>query len=401
MASRPMPRPMPRQTYSLDEIKAMLNDRLDQVVATYAPPASGSHTTHGKYFTLNPGRADRSVGSFCVTMTGPERGRWADFAMSGHGSRGDVLDLIALSLGCDLKSALREARSFLGLQSDSAEDVARRREALARSKRRQAEAEAEARAARARKARAAQAMFLSAQAQLRGTPVEYYLRDRRGIDLAELGRQPGALRYLPQHKYAHVDQETGEVTEGEWPAMVAAVCDWQGNHVATHRTWLAIGPDGQWDKAPVPKPKKVLGSYYEAAINMWRGIGPRGGRPESLPKCQPGTHVLITEGIEDALSTILLLPSARVIAAISLSNLGAVRLPANVSEVTLVADLDDNDTARTALERAIATHQKAGRKVRLWQNRWGGKDLNDALRMARGQGVPDDLAQQIQGRAQA
>ncbi|MBW4972098.1 toprim domain-containing protein [Roseovarius mucosus] len=372
-----------RQTYSLDEIKAMLLDRLDDVVATYAPPAKGSHTTHGKYFTLNPGRADRSVGSFCVTMSGPDRGRWADFAMSGQGSRGDVLDLIALNLGCDLKSALREARSYLGLQTDAPEDVARRREAVARSKARQAQAQADAQAAIDRRARAAHAIFLSAQAQLRGTPVEYYLRDRRGIELGELGRQPGALRYLAKCKYYHEDQETGEITEGEWPAMVAAICDWQGRHVATHRTWLAIGPDGRWDKAPVPKAKKVLGSYAGAAINMWRGIGPRGGKPESLPKCQPGTRVLIAEGIEDALSTILLLPQARVIAAISLSNLGAVRLPANVSDVTLVADLDDNATAREALRRAIETHQKAGRRVRVFQNRWGGKDLNDALRSAR------------------
>lgn len=373
-----------RQTYSLDEIKAMLIDRLEDVVHAYAPPAKGSHTTHGKYFTLNPGRADRSVGSFCVTMSGPDRGRWCDYAMSGAGSRGDVLDLIALSLGCDLKSALREARQYLGLQSDSAEDRARRAASIERTRRARAEAEAREKSQNAARARAAHAIFLSAQAQLRGTPVEYYLRDRRGIDLAELGRQPGAIRYLPKCKYYHEDPETGEITEGDWPAMVAAVCDWQGRHVATHRTWLAIGPDGRWDKAPVPKPKKVLGSYAGAAINMWRGKGPRGGKPESLPKCPPDTSVMIAEGIEDALSTILLVPAARVIAAISLSNLGAVRLPANVAEVTLVADLDENATAREALRRAVETHQKAGRRVRVFQNSWGGKDLNDALRAARG-----------------
>lgn len=382
-----------RQTYSLDEIKAMLTDRLESVVAKYAPPAQGSHTVHGRYFTLNPGRADRSVGSFCITMSGPDRGRWCDYAVGGYDGRGDVLDLIALSLNCDLKSALREARSYLGLQSDSPEDVARRKAAVERAQSRQRQAMVEEKDRQARRSRAAHAMFLSAQAQLRGTPVEYYLRDRRGIDLGELGRQPGALRYLAQCKYYDEDPQTGEITEGEYPAMVAAICDWRGHHVATHRTWLAIGPDGRWDKAPVPKPKKVLGSYAGAAINLWRGIGSRGGKPASLPQCPPGTRVLIAEGIEDALSTVLLLPQARVIAAISLGNLGAVRLPANVSDVTLVADLDENDSAREALRRAIAAHQKAGRRVRIFQNRWGGKDLNDALRSAR--------TRDSEGRAQA
>ena len=110
----------PRPTYSLDEIKGMLIDQLDSVLAQYAPPASGSHTTFGKYYTLNPGRADRSVGSFCVTVSGPDAGRWNDYAVGsvpGQGY-GDVLDLIALSLGCDMQGALREARGFLGLQSD-------------------------------------------------------------------------------------------------------------------------------------------------------------------------------------------------------------------------------------------------------------------------------------------
>lgn len=49
-----------------------------------------------------------------------------------------------------------------------------------------------------------------------------------------------------------------------------------------------------------------------------------------------------------------------------------------------MADLDENEAARAALQRAVVAHRVAGRDVRLWQNRWGGKDLNDALRAARG-----------------
>ena len=75
-------------------------------------------------------------------------------------------------------------------------------------------------------------------------------------------------------------------------------------------------------------------------------------------------------------------PGARVLAAISLGNLGAVKLPPNVSKVTLIADLDEGEEQRAALDRAIAAHHAAGRRVAVWKNQSGGKDLNDALRAA-------------------
>lgn len=374
---------MSRHSYTIDEIKHMLIDQLEGVVARYAPPAEGSYEAFGKYYTLNPGRVDRRVGSFVITMSGARRGYWRDFAMGDDG-HGDVLDLIKLSLHCDNSGALREARSFLGLSTQDPADAARHAEAAKRAKAAREKAKSADRARAERRAKQAQGIWLSGKAQLRGTPVEAYLRDARGIDLAELGRQPGALRYLPECHYYDEDPETGEVIEARLPAMGALICDHRGHAVALHRTYLAPGPDGRWGKAPVRAAKKVLGTYAGAAINIWRGIGPRGGKPASLPSCPPGSHVMIAEGIEDALSVVMLLPAARVIAAISLANLGSVRLPENVATVTLVADLDENDTARKQLERAVAQHQKAGRAVRIFQNSWGGKDLNDALRAVRG-----------------
>ena len=44
-----------RQQVTIDEIKDGLLARLDAVVHQLAPPAQGSHTTRGRYFTLNPG----------------------------------------------------------------------------------------------------------------------------------------------------------------------------------------------------------------------------------------------------------------------------------------------------------------------------------------------------------
>ncbi|MBR9840272.1 MAG: hypothetical protein GYB50_20615 [Rhodobacteraceae bacterium] len=369
------------QTYSLDQIKDMLLAQLDSVVHHYAPPSSDSYTHHGEYWTLNPGRADTRVGSFRVRMQGARAGSWNDYAVDN--CRGDILDLIDLSINgvgrSDLGAAMKEARAFLGLETLNPAERRQREERAEEAKARRREKEAEERRKRDKRERAARAIYASAQEGIRATPVESYLRDTRGIDLARLGRQPRAIRFAPELSYYHEDEQTGEIFEGTWPAMVAAINGPDGKMLGIHRTWLELR-DGRWQKASVPQPKKVLGTYWGCSINMWRGIGPQGGKPAPLSQCQPGTHVFIAEGIEDALSVVMLLPEERVLCAVSLSNMGAVRLPENVSTVTLVADRDENESARDTLARAVQAHQGKGREVRVFFNQWGGKDLNDALR---------------------
>lgn len=369
-----------RQSHTIAEIKDMLTAQVDRVAQEYARPCGQSYVDKGNYFTLNPGRPDKSVGSFVVRLTGPKAGRWDDYAT---GQFGDLLDLIALSLNCDLGGALKEARAFLGLSVADPALVRQREEQAAKF--RQQRKEAEARQAELREKSAAQALaiFLGAQEKLRGTPVERYLNDTRGIDLARLGRQPRSLRYLPDCYYGHMDPKTGEVIETRLPAMVALANDANGRAVAVHRTYLQT-KGGTWCKADLPVSKKVLGVYAGASIHVWSGTGPRGGKGAPLSKAAPGTRVFIAEGIEDALSAAMIAPDIRVLAAISLSNLGNVVLPKAVDHVTLIADQDENEQAKRALERAIQLHQAAGRKVSIWQNGRGGKDLNDAWRDALG-----------------
>ncbi len=370
-----------RHTYSIGQIKEMLTDRVQEVAQCYAPPARGSYTDKGVYFTLNPGRADKSVGSFHITFTGAYAGRFHDHAT---GQDGDMLDLIRLAQGCDLPAALREARAFLGLETESPDVRRQRQKALEAGRARRAEAERQQRADRANRRRAAHAMWLSGQERIAGTPVEMYLRDRRGIDLSALGRQPRVLRYHPQCYWREDDPETGEVCEGHGPAMLALVTDAAGQARACHRTYLAIdGRDGRWNKAPLKTSKKVLGDFRGAAINLWRGIGPRGGKPAPLSRAPAGSHVFIAEGIEDALSCVVMLPEKRVLAAVSLGNLGQVRLPDTITTVTLIADNDEGDQARAVLQRAIEAHAAAGREVRVHRPGAGHKDLNDELRAAR------------------
>ncbi|HYN38101.1 MAG TPA: hypothetical protein VES39_02500, partial [Rhodospirillales bacterium] len=115
----------------------------------------------------------------------------------------------------------------------------------------------------------ARAIWLGAQPSLRDTPAAAYLAGR-GIDLASLGRQPRSLRY-----------HSAVVTDGRpWPAMVACIIATTGGErgriIGVHRTFLArsggMGGDAEaWAKAPLERPKRILGSLLGGIIPLWRG----------------------------------------------------------------------------------------------------------------------------------
>lgn len=371
---------------SVSDICAMLNERPELVTDRYCS-SRGAHRDHqGRLWCLSPIRPDRRVGSFHVALAGPWRGRWRDEATGDHG---DMLDLIREAEGCDLITAIRIARSLLGIE-DADPALAARMERLAEERRARRAVE-EKRLSEKREAarRSAQRLWLSGQERIAGTPVDFYLASR-GIRLAALGRQPRALRYHPAVYCNSHDPETGEVVEGRFPAMLAAISGVDGSFMGCHRTYLAQGPAGRWGKAPIAHAKKVMGLKQGGCIRIWSGTGPRGGKGTPLNSAPAGSRVYLTEGIEDALSVVMLKPDARVVAAVDLGNMGAVALPPTVTEVVLCADNDGPEQA-AALERAVEAHARAGRTVRLWRNAWGGKDVNDALMMA-GHEEGDDAA---------
>jgi hypothetical protein len=379
-----------RQMVSIEEIKDSLVGQLEAVIDRYAKPGAGSYQKNGKYFMLNPGRPDRSVGSFCIRMSGPDRGRWSEYA--GHSkSSGDVIDLIALSCGLSLTDAIKEARAFLGLDTETPELKRKREIAAAAAKARRIAAEAD-RAKELDKARKrAEGLWLSGQVKLEGTPVAAYLAGR-SIDLAAFGHMPGALRYHPECRYYWTedweDPQTGEVKQQvcfkPMPAMVSAIV--KGSKIIDcHRTYLQRGPEG-WTKADLPDAKKVFADYTGGAVRLCGAPGPRGGRLK-LNEAPQGSRVYITEGIENGLSLMAIRamlgqPPAFVIAAGMIWNLGKVDLPATVTEVVLCADNDQGEAASAALEGAIAAHAAKGRQVRVWRSERPGEDLNDALKRA-------------------
>ena len=381
-----------RQQVSISEIKDRLLDQLAAVVAQYAPAAKGSHTTHGRFFTLNPGRADNSVGSFCITMGGPKAGRWNDYATGDHG---DVLDLIRLSIGFgDAADAIKEARAFLGLDTESPELKRARDKAAAEAKRRRAD-QADQQAARdAQMRKNARGLWFSAQEKIIGSPVDHYLK-ARCIDLASLPHQPGAIRYHPECRYyfdiEHTDPETGEFTKRKawrpYPAMVTAIT--RGKEIIDcHRTYLGFDDQsGRWVKAQdMPKAKKVFTDYTGGGIRLCGALGPRGGQMK-LNDAPQGSKVFIAEGIENALSLITLrqmrgLPPAFVVAAGAIWNMAEILLPATIGSVTLCADNDSGEQAQAQLAKAVKFHADKGRSVQVWSSPIPGEDLNDALKRA-------------------
>ncbi|MFW5642303.1 MAG: DUF7146 domain-containing protein, partial [Roseicyclus sp.] len=210
------------------------------------------------------------------------------------------------------------------------------------------------------------ALFLQGEAAIRITPVAAYLHGR-GIDLEELGRVPRALRYHPAAWCAE--------DRTKWPAMLAAVVNAAGEHVATHRTYLAQDAAGRWRKAPLREPKKSLGSFAGGFIPLWRG---RSGKP--LAQAPAGETVAIAEGIENASSVAVEVPHLRVLAAVALGNLRRLDLPPAVRRVVLLADNDaGNPKARALLDDAAQHFAAVGRAVAIARPPAAFKDFNDLL----------------------
>ncbi|NHN83650.1 hypothetical protein GOB93_03220 [Acetobacter musti] len=290
-----------------------------------------------------------------VHLYGPKAGVWKNFA--GDES-GDALDLVAACVTAgDTKAAYKWACNWLGLTNEKVEE----RRVEIRQKAEEAKQQSDE-LARKRRGRARE-QWLAAQENILDTPVDFYLRGR-GIDLRRLDHPPHALRFGAEHYCA----ETGT----SLPAMLAAITNLDGRIVALHQTWLGQH-GGQWSKAKLELPKKVLGPFAGSCIRLRRG---ETGQP--LKKVSPAETVAIGEGIETCLSVALACPELRILAAISLGNLGTVRLPDSARKVLILADRDEHPAARNGLRKAIDTHLAAGREVRLAMPPKG-KDFNDAI----------------------
>ena len=108
--------------------------------------------------------------------------------------------------------------------------------------------------------------------------------------------------------------------------MVGLVKDRAGEVVGLHRTWLSEGFEGKASKAPIPKPRMMLGRVAGGAVR--------------LAPHMPDGALGICEGIETGLAVMTACPGLPVWATLSTSGLEQVQLPADVKRIIVLADND-------------------------------------------------------------
>lgn len=350
-----------RHVIEVSEIEQMLRGQCERLVLQLLPNAKrdGRHLCVGS-ITGEPGQ------SFKVEISGPRQGTYTDFSYPDAPDRqgkGDCLHLIRhVMFGGNMNDAIQWAKSWLGI-----DDLDPGRLATTRAQAREAAADiADKHAAeKTAKRRRAIAAFLGGK-PIAGTPVEAYLRGR-GIDVDRLGKWPGSLRFEAEMYNKELRVKI--------PAMLAAMYTPDGKHVATHRTYLNYCERRGWTKLDSPNAKMVLGSCGGSFIPLRKGAS--GKAMSDMPA---GELVLITEGIEDALTAAMARPAARIVAGYSLPNIGSIVWPEAMGALVMLADRDEAGSAAVdALERVIARQQARGTAVRLVMPQAPFKDLNEWL----------------------
>jgi hypothetical protein len=310
---------------------------------------------HGNYWLV--GDVENTPGrSMFVRLKGGESGKgaagkWTDGATADHG---DLLDVIRGSCGLvDFHEVMDEARRFLSLPRPKPEPELLRQHARAPTG----------------SPESARRLFAMSRS-IAGTVVETYLRNR-GITALH---RTANLRFHPRCYY-RPDHDAPTQT---WPAMIAAVTDFDGEITGAHRTWL--DPSGE-DKAPIDTPRRAMGQLLGNAVRF----------------DMPQDVMAAGEGIETVLSLRYVMPDMPMAAALSAAHLAAILFPVTLRRLYTVRDNDaaGDGAAASLIDRAKALGIQAITLSPTLED--FNEDLRtlgiDALRTAiRAQLAPQDLA---------
>lgn len=296
-----------------DEIRRMLDDRIEQVCDRYFP---GWANVRGRGFLAPANKRD--LGSFQLNLKGPRRGQWFRFSAQVGGGSVELISYALTGRVDDYKSAFAEARSFLGLSSErspsESDDARKRRESevhAARARRQREEREEQKR----RERRAETAADIWAECQpIVGTLAEEYLL-ARGLPVPPAG-WPDSVGFHKSLTYTLGDDKPS------YPCLVGRIVDMSGETVAVHQIFLDPLTGTKIDQDPN---KVTLGPAKGGAIRLG-GVKP---------------HINVCEGLETGLA-ILALDNYRkpVWPCIGTSGLAGVELPLEVQRVTVYPDGD-------------------------------------------------------------
>ncbi len=356
------------------DIKALLQADVPRLVRALGLEGHRS----GNYWMCRSRAHDTKVGGMYVTLGGGMAGAWVD-AVSGD--KGDVIKLIGHIKGFTAyRDMFAWARDHLGLGSMTPEQ----RQRASQEAQRKAVAASVAEAQKlAENRRRVKAIWLDAKKQpFIDSVADTYLISR-GIDVRQLTRLPGCLGWLPRRYHI----ETGT----SWPVLVAAFTDDAGEMTSMHATFLApdgsgkapLPPikkdDGTWDDAPE---RKIWPSFKGSAIRLWRGASKRSIADANAWAEKHGEMetLVLSEGVEDGLSSVLAAPEYRTWPVGSLANLANIKLPPCVDRVIVWRDNDwAKPQAADLFDKGIEALMAQGRDVRVASSRVG-KDPNDRLR---------------------
>lgn len=376
------------------DVKAMLCDNIAGLCRQLLPQGKREGRL---WVAVNPVTNDgKREGALKIALEG-DRGAWKDWR---SGDKGDAIDLVAYIERTNRAGALRWAKDWLGIRQMSDADRAALRQRAAASSAR--EAAREDRRARWKLARANE-MFAAAIPIAAGSPADLYFIGR-ACPLAEV-QHPAkkSLRFSPSLEwwkgavYEDVLGRREKVRPGpSFPAIVAAMRNRDGMLTGVHCTFIAPlsgldqvalglrdpdepparpGHDVVWRKAPVDAAKLMFGTASGSAIRIADGAA----GPLDAARDRP-SPLILTEGIENAVTAAIALPEARVWAAASLSGLATAPVDHDaISAVIVAADNDDNATARDHLDRALDELEATGKPVTVIRS-FIGNDLNDLAR---------------------
>lgn len=365
-----------RPDIPIQEIVWRLEERLEELVREFWPAT----VKDGDILYPCPGKSD--LGSFQVFLQSKgkrERGRWARYS---QGRGGNVLNLIAYALSGEIDHkpasyapAVLWAKQWLGIERPETPAERRKREERQEKGRLKREAEALRdhermlrHIADIRKAGALIDCFDQDNPVVRyltGEPKMVIGRNvgNRGLDL-DIAHWCAPIRFAPalRHWKARVIG----------PAMVADVVK-EGRLVAVHCTWLDRAGVGKAKNLPKAASSKLMRGDVEGGF-VPISLGATGLPLSAAVAAGVSSPLIIGEGIETSIAIAGAIEEARVVAALSQTNIGNLAWLVSSPGVSSATIAQENDVAPQALrerERVMALLEATGKPIHAMRSHVG------------------------------